>query len=218
VNSCEVEAGIVTGQSMHRHTLDCIIILKSVKFALTKSLLDKQLPYLKCMYLNTYARANTMHDTDSLLSLQGDHYLQKMRRCMLCCCIVLLLAASHAVEMRKLNQLRKGFALDAASARFARSQTSSADTLSDHSLRNALYSQTTKFREPQEVENVVANILSTVKDAVVQIVTTQVNFDWSKPWQSVVGSVASGSGFWIKLKGQGYILTNAHVVEQVGAL
>ena len=81
-------------------------------------------------------------------------------------------------------------------------------------MRDARLQQTSASADG---DGFLAPLLPKIRNSVVQIETTSASFDWQRPWQTLTDQQAVGSGFWIQLKGQSVILTNAHVVENVSA-
>lgn len=59
-----------------------------------------------------------------------------------------------------------------------------------------------------------SDVIGRVRNAVVQVLTVKSDFNWLQPWASGQTSRKSGTGFFVTLDGESFIVTNAHVVEQ----
>jgi len=66
----------------------------------------------------------------------------------------------------------------------------------------------------EPLAGVLTGQIEKLRNAVVQILSTESRFNWRRPWNAGRTSMVSGSGFFVSIKNHKFILTNAHVVKQ----
>lgn len=75
-------------------------------------------------------------------------------------------------------------------------------------LARSAYSQNI----PGGAEGQLASVVQGIRNSVVMIHATKYTYDWARPWQRATDKAVSGSGFFIKMDGTQFVVTNAHVV------